>query len=95
MVRAYGVASTLDGWLQPRSATDSNFSGRADMQQSATAYFAGTPDIRTDDVLILSGQDYYHVTGVRNPILRGATGANSHTIVDCVKRSGESIVLPS
>lgn len=95
MSRSYALAATLDGWLQPRSATDSNFSGRADMQTSGTAYFPGVPDIRTDDVLILSGTDYWHVTGVRTPILRPATGPNSHTVVDCVQREGESIVLPS
>lgn len=95
MSRAYALAATLDGWLQPRSANDSTLAGRADMQTSATAYFPGVPDIRTDDVLIVgAGTDFYHVTGVHNPILR-TNGANAHTVVTCIRRAGEGVTLPA
>jgi hypothetical protein len=96
VTQAFAVAASYQGWIQPRGAADGNFAGRDDMNTSAVCYFAGTPDIRTDDVLTVdNGTTYYHVTGVRVPITRPAAGANSHTVVDCVKRAGETVVLPS
>ena len=96
VAQTFAVAATVTGWIQPRGATDGNFAGRDNMNVSAVAYFSGTPDIRTDDLLTTdAGATYYHVTGVRVPISRGATRANTHTIVDCVKRNSETVVLPS
>ena len=96
VAQTFAVAATYTGWIQPRAATDGNFAGRDNMNVSATAYFAGSPDIRTDDLLTTdAGTTYYHVTGVRLPISRSATRANTHTVVDCVKRNSETVVIPS
>jgi len=95
MARSYSVVNTLQGWIQPNNATDSTFSGRATAQTSGRVYFAGRPEILTDDLLQMSsfGGQYVHVTSVRIPIDRPEAGANCHTIVEFVSRFGESVPI--
>ena len=96
MVRTYYNVADLRAFVQPRSANDAPFSGRALMQEGATFYFAGRPDIRTDDLLravLPSGNLFYHVTGVTVPLERGTARQNTHTIVETVGREGDTVTV--
>jgi head-tail adaptor len=92
MARQYESAGALRAFVQPRSSNDAPFSGRALQQDSVTFYFAGQPDIRTDDLLQV-GSAFYHVTGVRVPILRAVSRGNCHTIVDTTQRNGDTVTV--
>lgn len=92
MTRQYFANETFRAFIQPRASNDAPFSGRALQQDSVTFYFAGQPDIRTDDMLQV-GSLFYHVTGVRTPILRAVSRDNSHTIVDTIQRSGDTVTV--
>lgn len=96
MQREYYNVADLRAFVQPRSANDAPFSGRALMQEGATFYFSGRPDIRTDDLLratLPSGNLFYHVTGVTVPLERGASRQNTHTIVETVGREGDTVTI--
>ena len=86
-------AAATRAFVQPASASDSPFSGRANMRVSTRFLIGGVvEDIQTDDVLRLTGtSETYWVRGVRVPILRPGGAANCHTIIDADLVPGETI----
>jgi head-tail adaptor len=88
-------ASTATAFIQERSAFESVSQGREQMRSSAVLYFAGSVDVRTDDIIVLpaTGSDcaQYRVTGVRIPD-QASWHPHCHTIVDCDRLRPNEVV---
>jgi hypothetical protein len=90
VVKTYSTGSTLRAFLQPRSASDTEFAGGARMRVGATFYFAGRVAFDTDAILShATGQ--YVVRSVRIPIDRPSASANCHTIVEADSVGGYAV----
>jgi hypothetical protein len=90
VAKTYTEGSAIRAFLQPRSASDTEFAGGSRMRVAATFLFAGRVAFDTDAIISHSTGQYI-VRSVRIPIERPSASANVHTIVEADRVGGFAV----